>query len=645
MHRVRLFGFLIVLGSGVPVLAAPGDLDTTFNGTGIVVTSGLSGGEGNAVVHQLDGKLVVAGSAQGASDRDFVLVRYDTSGMPDPSFGGGTGRVITNVGAGDDGANAVIQQNDGKLVAAGLSFDAGFNSSEISLVRYLDDGTPDPSFGGGTGKVRTAIGNEFDEALALIQQADDKLVVAGYSGTDIALVRYETDGDLDMTFNGTGKVTTPVGFSATAFALLQQASDQKLVIAGSTRESPVEPLDLVLVRYTTTGTLDTMFNGTGIVTTPVGTGNAEARAIIQQASDGKLVVAGVSSNATNTDFTLVRYGLGGSPDSMFGTLGIVVTPVGSGDDEAFGLAEQDDGKLVAAGSSKATNLDLALVRYDATGTPDAGFGTSGIVTTPVGTGDDVARAIVIQPNGGIVVAGTATSGAASSMFAARYLSLSGTTTTTSSSTTTSSTSTLAPTTTSTSTTPLPTTSTSSTQPATTSTSTTQATTTSTSTSTTSQPGATTSTSTITTSSTLGTTTTQPGGPTTTTTLPDPCTLVARGATFDSLECRLADVDAGVKALGDVKPAPVVASRLGVAIDLEQRARATCQGGDAKRTKKQLKGASRKLGKVRALLSSKSGRKLAGSAELVGEVDGIRGDMRLLKGAVACPLDAAPSGTP
>jgi uncharacterized delta-60 repeat protein len=620
-HSIVLL-LLVLIGSAVPTLAAPGDLDPTFNTTGVVVTPVLTDAKGTSVVHQLDDKIVVAGSASNGTSYDFVLVRYDTSGALDPSFGG-TGIVTTAVGAGDDEVDALIQQADGKLVAAGLSYTEAFDSSTISLVRYLDSGTPDPAFGGGTGKVTTTIGTEYDGALAIIQQADDKLVVAGYSGTDIALVRYETDGTLDMSFNGTGIVTTPVVGTvvfSTAFALLQQAADQKLVIAGSV------DADIVLARYGTTGTLDSTFNGTGIVRTPVGTGDAKARALIQQASDGKLVVAGVSSNVSNTDFTLVRYGLDGTPDAMFGTLGIVATPIGSGDDQAFGLAQQEDGKLVAAGSTNnGTNLDIALVRYDTMGTPDSGFGTSGIVTTPVGTGDDEAAGIVIQPNGGIVVAGHTTSGAATSFVVARYLSLSGTTTSTSTITTTS-------------TTNATTTSTSTTQPATTSTSTSQPT--ATTTTSTTQPGATTSTSTITTSSTLGTSTTHPAGPSTTTTLPDPCTLIVRGATFASLECRLGAVDAAVVALGSTKPAPTVAGRLGQAIDLEQRARVTCQGGDARRTGKLLKSTVRKLGKARALLSSKKGRKLPGSAALAGEIDGIRSDMRSLKGSVECPRDAS-----
>src|SRR5262249_17165764 len=179
-----------------------------------------------------------------------------------------------------------------KIVVAGLSWDGTeFNDSTVTLVRYLDNGTLDPNFGGGTGKVTTAIGT-FDAALALIQQADGKLVVAGYTDNDIVVVGYDTSG------------------------------------------MP-----------------DTSFNGTGIVTTPVGTGLAEARALVQQASDGKLVVAGVSKDGTKDQFTLIRYRTDGMLDTAgFGTGGIVTNSVGSGDAAASGLALQADGKLVAGGA-------------------------------------------------------------------------------------------------------------------------------------------------------------------------------------------------------------------------------------------------------------------------------------------------------
>jgi uncharacterized delta-60 repeat protein len=292
-------------------------------------------------------------------------------------------------------------------------------------------------FGGGDGIVTLPVGMATSEARALLQQGDGKLVVAGYADTDVAVVRYDTGGTPDTMFGGgDGIVRTTVGSSASANAVVQQASDGKLVVAGSADS------DVVLVRYDGNGTPDAAFGGgDGIVTTTVGS-TAEARAIVQQSSDGKLVIAGIAITSGTSKVLIARYDLAGAPDGMFGTGGITTTPVGSSADFANALAEQDDGKLVVAGGTLTASHanDVALVRYDTGGTADNGFGTNGIVTTTLGDNDDVASAIAIQSNGGILVAGFKGGPMGHMQWAvARYLSLSGTTTSTTTVTTTSST--------------------------------------------------------------------------------------------------------------------------------------------------------------------------------------------------------------
>src|SRR6266446_8027460 len=128
------------------------------------------------------------------------------------SFGTG-GIVTTSIGIFDDEARALaIQPSDAKLVAAGYS-DTG-TQKEFALVRYNTNGTLDTTFST-TGKVTTPIGSVDDKAFALAIQSDGKLVAAGYSDTgtrkEFALARYNTDGTLDTTFNTTGIVTTPIG--------------------------------------------------------------------------------------------------------------------------------------------------------------------------------------------------------------------------------------------------------------------------------------------------------------------------------------------------------------------------------------------------------------------------------------------------
>jgi uncharacterized delta-60 repeat protein len=172
----------LVFGPGqASAQASPGDLDPTF-GTGGKVTTDFVGGhdQARALVVQADGRLVAAGIATGeATGLDFALARYNPDGSLDPSFGNG-GEVATDFGGfpPDDQAYALVQQADGKLVVAGGVFRSGGDfDNDFALARYNPDGTLDPSFGNG-GIVLTDFA-DGEEAHALALQADGKLVAAG----------------------------------------------------------------------------------------------------------------------------------------------------------------------------------------------------------------------------------------------------------------------------------------------------------------------------------------------------------------------------------------------------------------------------------------------------------------------------------
>jgi len=349
------------------------------------------------------GLLLLAAALHPAPGRAFP-------GGLDASFGS-NGTVTTDFG-GDDAALALVRQPDGKLVAAGRS-DAG-GSRDFALCRYDAQGELDPSFGtaglvltdfggnrcaGGPLQARPCVTHDDchggtcvssdDTAWALALQSDGKLVAAGerracvggdHNGercqldadcpsgvclADFSLARYNTDGSVDLTFGSGGRVLTDFGGDDTAFALA------------------VQP-------------------------------------------DGKIVVAGVSTESGTMDFALARYDSDGALDPTFGSGGTVVTDFG-GNDEAFALVLQPDGALVAAGvSTAAGSLDFALARYNTDGTLDGTFGAAGQVVTDFGpvfvgsdptncalpaadfSGADVAFALALQPDGKLVAAGVST---------------------------------------------------------------------------------------------------------------------------------------------------------------------------------------------------------------------------------------------
>ncbi len=238
------------------------------------------------------------------------------SGDPDPTFDG-NGTVITDMGGGDK-ANAIVRQSDGKLIAVGTS------SNDFALARYNTDGSLDTTFTS-NGKVITDIGSSTsDRANAVAIQSDGKIIVAGTSGQDFALARYNTDGTLDTTFDTDGKVTTNTdslgaNFRAAEGTSIAIQTDGKIVVGGSIKQG--DPRKFALVRYNADGSLDTSFDSDGFATAqfePGGLADEEIKAIVIQ-SDGKIVAVGEYKSG---QFALARYNSDGSLDTSFDTDGM-----------------------------------------------------------------------------------------------------------------------------------------------------------------------------------------------------------------------------------------------------------------------------------------------------------------------------------
>lgn len=209
-------------------------------------------------------------------------------------------------------------------------------------------------------------------------------------------------GDLDPTFDGDGKLLTSFSSNSSdaARALVLQP-DGKVVAAGTS--SRTNDSSFALARYNADGSLDASFNGDGKLTTGFGQ-YARARALVLQ-PDNKILVAGSSNQANSAvaDFALARYNPNGSLDTAFGGDGKVTTDFNSSHDEAFALILQPDGKLVVAGLS---DRNFALARYNSNGSLDSAFDGDGKVTTDFNNNSlDTAYALALQTDDKIVVAG------------------------------------------------------------------------------------------------------------------------------------------------------------------------------------------------------------------------------------------------
>ncbi|MCP4370731.1 MAG: hypothetical protein GY797_21850, partial [Deltaproteobacteria bacterium] len=374
--------------------SSPGDLDTSFNGTGIVTTSVSSsffdGGFGLAI--QPDNKIIVAG----LTVNDFALVRYTSDGVLDTDFKS-TGVVTTSIGSRSGGYSLALQQ-DGKIVVVGTASNSAFEQ-DIAVVRYNPDGTLDTDFKS-TGVVTTHL-NGHDIGRSVVIQNDGRIVVAGYTYNepDFIVLRYDTNGELDTNFNTTGIVSTSVGVSDIGYTVLIQ-NDNKIIVAGETDNQ------VAVLRYTPTGQLDTEFNGTGVVTTSIGSYSGSTAAVLQ--ADDKVIVAGyASTNGSSRDFALARYNSNGSLDTTFGSTGIITTRISSNNDEIAAITMQPNNKIVVVGGSNLglTTGNFAIARYNPDGSLDTTFGNNGIITTTITDKKDKATGVKIQTDGKIVVGG------------------------------------------------------------------------------------------------------------------------------------------------------------------------------------------------------------------------------------------------
>jgi uncharacterized delta-60 repeat protein len=334
---------VLATATGICSFTSTGTFNAELNGIGYEQLAIGSTTVIQAIALQPDTKAVVAGSTMENGTNKFIIARYSINGLLDTTFGG-SGYVTTDIGGGSS-VYALVVQPDGKIVAGGIG---GQGAPNFALARYNPNGSLDTTFGE-QGIVRTTVGY-ISNIYALALQVDGKILAAGYCWnleTNIcALARFNADGSLDTTFGIDGIVTTQVGnVSQLQTIALQQ--DGNIIVGGYTTNDRLHYSSL-LMRYDSTGTLDPSFNGTGIVITTL-TYSSVINALTLQ-SDGKIVTGGYDFGALNTTFALARYLPSGTLDTSFGTNGVTLTAIGD-DARINSLIIQSDGKIVAAGTS------------------------------------------------------------------------------------------------------------------------------------------------------------------------------------------------------------------------------------------------------------------------------------------------------
>jgi len=435
-------------------------LDTSFGDSGYVQTNistiDNSNQQTHSVLVQADGKIVIAGSDDNGNDTDFALIRYHANGSRDLTFGE-DGQVSTDLGSHDQ-LYDLVQQADGKIVAVGYTF---YSNNDIVLLRYNTDGSLDDTFGT-AGQVTTDTG-VYELAYSIISQADGMLVIGAVVDTYMALIRYSEDGVLDTSFgdqgfailrddldtydraqardviqqadgkllavgrnyivrfnaNGTldtsfdtdGSNTVPASFSQ--ILSIAQHNDGGFLVTGASTGG-----DFAVARFLSNGALDTDFGTAGMVTSNVG-GGGGAWSIIADNLDNKFLVTGRGLNGADEQIVLLKYLANGDPDTSFSGDGKVEADFGDYKDTGISVVQQDDDKYVLAAQADDSGYttptaiipgdsDFVTLRYDTDGNLDTSFGANGSVRDWVGYGTkDISRVLLEQADGKLIAGGHA----------------------------------------------------------------------------------------------------------------------------------------------------------------------------------------------------------------------------------------------
>ncbi len=359
-----------------------GSLDTTFNNKGWVTHDNAAGGSGTDwagdILVDSSGRILAAGASYNTSgNQDMVIWRYNSDGSLDTTFNSQGWVVSDNAagGNGDDICLSLALDGSGKIIAVGYSYEGSY--LDMVIWRYNSDGTADNTFDNPNNFIiwHNVVGDSWGESMLI--DGFGRILIAGSQNNlssmlDMMIWRYNSDGSLDTSFNSQGWVAynnTDDNDDDNGYSVTLDSSN-KIIVAGKSEN--LTDSDMVVWRYNSDGTVDTTFGSpNGYITwdnTAVSNSDDYAQAV-EIDNKGRIVVAGSSSNGSNTDMTLWRYNSDGSFDTLLNSQGWLVhnnAAGGSGDDKGYGMTLDEKYRICITGTSvnSSGNDDMVIWRYE-----------------------------------------------------------------------------------------------------------------------------------------------------------------------------------------------------------------------------------------------------------------------------------------
>ncbi len=327
-----------------------GAVDLSFGTDGVALVDFNAFDSGHGLALQPDGRILLGINAlidDGAS-AESAVARLNANGTLDTSFGVGGIREVNFVGD-VDASNGVFVGIDGKIVFGGQSCCAA-TGFDMALARLNADGSLDPSFGiAGIAGVDLLGFDEFGTPVAML--ADGRILGVAKtwtgSGFDMALVRYLENGSLDPSFGTAGVASTDFGGADAPGDAIVLAGGKSLMV-GATRVNDIG--DFAISRHTVDGVLDGTFANSGRYTLDLGGDDSLGAAL--QLPDGRLVVGGRTDHGGDQDFVILVLNPDGTHDSSVGSNGVFeIDVMGNQEDRVWGLALDTVGRVLILGET------------------------------------------------------------------------------------------------------------------------------------------------------------------------------------------------------------------------------------------------------------------------------------------------------
>lgn len=395
---------VLAIGVAAAAQAAPGDLDTAFGAAGVAtIASGpdFDDAEIRDIAVAPDGKIVIVGGSAGPTNAYAFVIRLMPSGARDPGFGT-DGVVLTRLGPEYAQFTSVVVQSNKRIVVGGAVRSTGVDYPTVA--RFTEDGGLDPTFnslGGMPGAiVNKGISVNHDTVInELVMRPDGSYIGTGtiedtqhYWFTQSVT----STGLLDTSFNGSGWHSTSfLTHWAEAYDIVARP-DGRTVACGYGASSAGDQVNDAFVGFTQAGEYDGQFNGTGSLVKADTVTNNSCRAMALQ-SDGKIVAASFSTDGSSSNWLLLtRLNANGTPDAGFANGGQYIDDRSEPVSFPTALAIQPAGRILAVGRGRVAGVDgFTVWARQPDGAADTSFGDKGFVHhVPEGGGWAVAAALL-----------------------------------------------------------------------------------------------------------------------------------------------------------------------------------------------------------------------------------------------------------